>query len=63
MKKKRILYKIESLHTSGWADAGWTEDDKPLRFPSVLLALKAIRDLVKENKNENSKHYRVVPVA
>jgi hypothetical protein len=62
MKKKLTRYKIETLYTYGWDDAGWTLDDKPWRFTSKHEAQKAIDELCLENNREKPEMYRVVKV-
>lgn len=43
-----MKYKIEMLLASGWADAEWTEDDKPRRFDSIEEGEAAIRELCRD---------------
>lgn len=48
MKK---LYKVEMQYSYGWDDAGWTENDKPMRFKTKAAANKEIEEFV-ENTND-----------
>ncbi len=40
------MFKVEMLYAAGWADAEWTEDDRPLRFMTVAAAQQAIDELI-----------------
>lgn len=64
-------FKIE-WNCGGWEDAGWTEDDKPLRFPTAKAGQRAINSFIKETRDAKRQgyldssyrrsDYRVVPV-
>lgn len=41
-------FMIEQQCTSGWEDANWTEDDKPMRFVTVRAAENAIREFLSD---------------
>jgi hypothetical protein len=73
---KNTRYKIEVIYTSGWGDAGWTEETdgviRPLRFKTINCAQQALDDFSNHVKaavaagnmdtQENHYHYRIVPV-
>ena len=37
-----MKYKVEQHFAYGWDDAGWTDDDEPLRFNTVTEAQEEI---------------------
>lgn len=39
-----MKYKVERLFSYGWDDAGWSEDDKPMRFDSIQEARADIEE-------------------
>ncbi|WP_415906996.1 hypothetical protein [Oleiharenicola sp. Vm1] len=41
-------FMVEQLCTSGWEDANWTENEKPLRFVTVRAAESAIREFLND---------------
>lgn len=67
----RLLYKVEHNFAYGWDDAGWTEDDKPMRFNSRVEAQAEIDDHIRLTKeaaaegdmqsSEDASDYRIVP--
>lgn len=71
-----MRYKIESIYTCGWDDAGWTEETdgvmRLMRFETVSHAqteleeffanVKAAVDAGNMDTEENRNHYRIVPV-
>ena len=36
------------MYINGWEDAGWTEDDMPLRFPTEAEAQAAIDEFMRD---------------
>ena len=71
-----MRYKIESIYTYGWDDAGWTEETdgvtKPMRFETVSHAqaeleeffanVKAAATAGNMDAEENRNHFRIVAV-
>jgi hypothetical protein len=45
-----MSYYVEHLYASGWADAEWTEDGKPLRFATPEEARAAIDEHIKDSE-------------
>lgn len=57
-----MAFKIESRRLGGWEDAGWTVDDKPMRFKTIGEAQKEIDETCALHSQENKNNYRVAPV-
>lgn len=58
-----MKYKVESLFTYGWDDAGWTDDDQPWLFDSVAEAEQEIADLFQDAPDQmEGMEFRVLPV-
>jgi hypothetical protein len=51
------MYKVEMNFSYGWDDAGWKEDDKPMRFKTRAAALKEITDHRKDCKEAVKEGY------
>ncbi len=45
---KPTLYKIEAQFSYGWGDAGWMEDNDPMRFKTKVEATQAIMEFIQD---------------
>jgi hypothetical protein len=55
MKKK---WMVEHLYCSGWADAEWTEDDKPLTFTTKKEAEASIDSFIRDTEEAKMDYSR-----